>query len=76
MKISVQVKPGTHAREEVIASDEGYTVYTKARAVDGKANEAVVKLLAKHFKVPRSRVKLVRGMTSRHKVFEIDILYD
>ena len=44
---------------------------TKARAIDGKANGAVVKLLAESFGVPKTRVRLVRGRTSRRKIFEI-----
>ena len=38
----------------------------------GKANEAVIKLLAKHFNVAKSKVKILRGLTSRNKVVEIE----
>ena len=34
---------------------------------DGAANSAVVKLLAKALRVPRSEVEIVSGHTSRHK---------
>ena len=52
--------------------DGSLTVYTKAPAVEGRANLAAVKLLAKHFGVSSSKVKLVRGATSKYKVFEVD----
>ena len=72
MKISVKIKPNSRYREEVVANDDGsLVVYTKAPAVEGRANLAAVKLLAKHYGVAPSRVKLVRGATSRNKVFEI-----
>lgn len=73
MKISTRLKPNSRHREEVVANDDGsLTVYTKAPAVEGRANLAAVKLLAKHFGVSSSKVKLVRGATSKYKVFEID----
>ena len=73
MKISVLLKPTSRHREEVVANDDGsLTVYTKAPAIEGRANLAAVKLLAKHFGVALSKVKLLRGAASRYKVFEID----
>jgi UPF0235 protein mflv_3569 len=73
MKISVLLKPNSRHREEVVANDDGsLTVYTKAPAIEGRANLAAVKLLAKHFGVALSKVKLLRGAASRYKVFEID----
>ena len=73
MKISIHLKPNSCHREEVVANDDGsLTVYTKAPAIEGWANLAAVKLLAKHFGVAPSKVKLVRGAASKYKVFEID----
>ncbi len=72
MKISVHLKPNSRHREEVVANDDGsLTVYTKAPAIEGRANLAAVKLVAKYYGVTSSRVKLVRGVTSRNKMFEI-----
>lgn len=73
MKISTRLKPNSRHREEVVANDDGsLTVYTKTPAIEGRANAAAVKLLAKHFGVAPSKVKLVRGAASRYKVFEVD----
>lgn len=73
MKISVHLKPNSRHREEVVTSDDGsLMVYTKAPAIEGRANVAAAKLLAKHFGVAPSKVKLVRGAASKYKVFEID----
>lgn len=38
---------------------------------DGKANAAVERLLARNVGVPKSRVAIVRGHTSRHKMVEV-----
>ena len=73
MKISVHLKPNSRHREEVAVNDDGsLTVYTKAPAIEGRANLAAVKLLAKHFGVASSKVKLLRGAASKYKVFEVD----
>ncbi|XMT16989.1 DUF167 domain-containing protein [Candidatus Saccharibacteria bacterium oral taxon 488] len=73
MKISVHLKPNSRHREEVVMNDDGsLMIYTKAPAIEGRANVAAVKLLAKHFGVAPSTVKLVRGAASKHKVFEVN----
>lgn len=73
MKISTRLKPNSRHREEVVANDDGsLTVYTKAPAIEGRANAAAAKLLAKYFGVASSNVKLVRGASSKYKVFEVD----
>ena len=73
MKLSAHLKPNSRHREEVVANDDGLlTIYTKAPAIEGRANLAAVKLLAKHFGVAPSKVKLVRGAASKYKLFDID----
>ena len=75
MKISVHLKPNSRHHEEVVVNDDGVlTIYTKAPAIEGRANLAAVKLLAKYFSVAPSKVKLVRGAASKYKVFEVDVL--
>ena len=73
MKIPATIKPNSRHREEVVVGSDGtYVIYTKAPAIEGRANAAAIELLAKYFGVAQSGVKLVRGATSKHKVFDID----
>ncbi|QTC90488.1 DUF167 domain-containing protein [Brevundimonas goettingensis] len=51
-------------------------VRVRARPVEGEANEALVKLLAKALGVPRSSVDLMRGAQSRLKMIAVDNLDD
>ena len=70
--VSVRVKPGSSKGPLVETADDGsLTIYVRERAVDGKATEAAARLLAEHLSVPRSRVDLVSGDTSRLKRFRI-----
>ena len=70
--VVVRVKPGSKKGPLVeISADGELTIYVREPAVDGKANEAVVRLLAEHLDVPRSRVELASGAASRIKRFRI-----
>ena len=70
--VVVRVKPGSRKGPLVeVESDGALTVYVREPAVEGKATEAVVKLLAKHLGVARSRLELVSGATSRVERFRI-----
>ena len=78
MKIFVKTKPG--AKENRVTppplklipdAEEWYTVSVKERPVEGRANEAITKLLAEYFQVPRSQVRLISGATSKRKVFSV-----
>lgn len=69
--VTVRVKPGSRKGPLVESDDESLTVYVREPAVDGKANTAVLLLLAKHFGVPKSRVTLISGPTARIKRFRI-----
>jgi uncharacterized protein (TIGR00251 family) len=73
MVISVRVKPGSRKGPLVeVGDDDTLTVYVREPAIDGKANAAVIQVLAAHFGVPRSRVGLMSGASARIKRFRID----
>ena len=72
MKIPAHLKPNSRHREEVVVGSDGtYIIYTKAPAIEGRANVAAIKLLAQYFGVSKSQARLLRGVTSKHKVFDI-----
>ena len=74
MKIPATIKPNSRHREEVVVGSDGtYIIYTKAPAIEGRANAAAIKLLAQYFGVLQSGVRLVRGARAKHKMFLIDI---
>jgi uncharacterized protein len=70
--VVVRVKPGSKKGPLVETGAEGeLTIYVREQAVEGKANDAVVRLLAEHLGVPKSRLELISGATSRIKRFRI-----
>ncbi len=70
MKIKVRVNPHS-SRDEVVKTNDGYVVRVKAQPKEGKANEAVIKLLAEYFCVTRSSVRITSGLSGRNKIVEI-----
>ena len=70
MRVSIKVMPKS-SREEVVEGDDGIKVYVKAAPDKGKANKAVIELVAEHYGVKRSAVTIVSGETGRHKIVEI-----
>ena len=71
MRLRIRVKPGAHADSVSKEPDGSLRVSVRARAQEGKANEAVVKAVAKFLRVPKSRVSIVSGLSSRTKVLEV-----
>jgi len=71
MKYSVLVKPGSKI-DSVEKLDTTFIIRTKARAVDGKANEAVTKLFAAYLGVPKTHVRLTHGIAGKNKILEVD----
>lgn len=71
--LNIRVQPGASRNEIVEMSEDGILrIRVTAPPVDGKANAAVIKLLAKHLRVPSRALSIVRGMSSRSKVVEVD----
>lgn len=68
--LAVRVTPRA-ARNRLLVEGGVVRAYVTSVPEDGKANAAVVKLLAKALGLPKSAVALVRGHTSRDKVFRI-----
>ena len=71
MKIQVKVKPNSRT-EEVIQENDSFLIKVKEPPKEGKANQAIIKLLARHFGVSQSQVRIVSGLKSKVKVIEIE----
>jgi uncharacterized protein (TIGR00251 family) len=70
MKIQVKVKPNSRT-EEVSRESNSLIVKVKEPPKEGKANQAVLRLLAEHFGVPQSQVRILSGSKSKNKVVEV-----
>lgn len=75
MLINVKVKPASKiVCVEEIVDLLGETIFNiKLRSIpeNGKANQELIEILAKHFKTNKSSVKIIKGQTSSFKIVEI-----
>lgn len=75
-RLTLRVQP--RSRKDEIAGERAGTLLVRVTAppVDGKANEAVRRLIAKRLRVPARRVSIVRGESSRDKLLEVEGIDD
>jgi uncharacterized protein (TIGR00251 family) len=70
MKIQVKVKPNSRT-EELSREGDSFIAKVKEPPREGKANQSVIKLLAEHFGVPQSQVRILSGFRNRNKIIEV-----
>ena len=70
-RVRLRVSPGASRAAIVGRHGEGWKLRVTAAPERGKANDAVLALLAETLAVPRSSVKLVSGGGSRDKIVEL-----
>ena len=76
-RVTVKVHPRAKRTAITGRLGEAYKLDLAAPPVDSKANEECIEFFAKLAGVPRSRVRIVTGQTSRVKVVEIgDVAQD
>ena len=66
----IAVKPGS-SQEKIIENAPGeLIVYLRAKPHDGEANTALIKLISKHFDIPKTSINIIRGAKSHKKTIE------
>jgi uncharacterized protein len=69
--ITVRAKPRSKTRSIIEVGPWVYEIRTKKPPDKGKANEDIVDILAEHLGVPKTSITLLRGATSKTKMFKI-----
>ena len=73
MRIAVKVIPGA-SKDQIIQIDESnFKIKTTKPPEDGKANESVIAILAKHFDVKKNQIEIISGATSQKKIIQINL---
>ena len=72
--IDVKVIPRS-SKDEIVGKKDGvYRIKLTAPAIEGKANKALLKLLAKKLGLPKREIRIISGERSRMKSIRIDRL--
>jgi uncharacterized protein (TIGR00251 family) len=69
--LSVRLHPGARKNSVTGVHADALKIALTAPPVDGKANDALIAFLAEALHLPRARVSLVAGVTSRAKIVRI-----
>jgi uncharacterized protein len=67
IRLRLRVSPGASRSEVVGRYGDAWKVRVAAAPEGGRANDAVLTLVAAQLRIPRSRIELVAGNTSRDK---------
>ncbi|MES2016585.1 MAG: DUF167 domain-containing protein [Pseudomonadota bacterium] len=71
VRLAVQITPNAKKTEVIGVLDDALKLKLQAQPIEGKANEALVKFLAKALGVSRSAVTITHGLTSKKKLIEV-----
>jgi uncharacterized protein (TIGR00251 family) len=71
MRFNLKVIPNASCTEIIIEKNGNLKVKVQVPPEDGKANKAVIQLLAHHLKIPKNRIKIIAGEKSRQKIIEV-----
>ena len=69
-KYIITVKPGSTQEKIVEPAPGELIIYLRAKPHDGEANATLIKLLSKHFNIPKTSINITRGAKSRTKIIE------
>lgn len=71
-RLSVRLKPRGH-KDELLGLEDGVLqARVTAPPVDGRANQALCRLIAGRLGIPKSRVSVIGGAKSRNKVVRVE----
>ena len=71
MRIKVRVVPNSKKESVQELDSATYRIKVREKAIEGRANEAVLRLIAKHAGVSMADVRIIHGLRSREKIIGI-----
>jgi uncharacterized protein len=74
MKIQVKVKPNSGQQKIKELEDGSLIIFLKSSPINGKANQELIKILAKKYSVTQAQVTIKTGLGSKNKLIEINQL--
>lgn len=73
MLIHVYATPNAREARVRQTAEASFEVRVDEKATGGRANKRLVEILSEHFEVPRSRIRIVKGVKSREKTVEVNL---
>jgi hypothetical protein len=73
MQIRAKIIPKSSLNIVMSEMDGSLRVKLTAPPEKGKANEQLVEILAKHYNIKKSKIRILKGHTSHEKILEIEL---
>ncbi len=70
-KIKCRVKAGARENKIEKIGEKDFRISVKEPAKEGRANKAIIELLAKYFDIPQSQIRIITGLKRKNKVIKI-----
>ena len=72
MKLFIKAIPNA-SKDQIIKIDESnFKIKTTKPPEDGKANKAVIEILANYLNVKKNQIKIISGINSQKKIIQIN----
>jgi len=72
MKLHIKIKPNARVKKVEDQGNGNLTVWVRAAAREGKANEALIEALSGYLDIPKSLIRITAGHSSRIKTVVVD----
>lgn len=72
MILKIKLIPNSSVNKVVAKDGDNWRIKIMTPPIEGKANQALIKLLAEEFGVAKNKIKIVSGEKSREKVLEVN----
>ena len=73
LTLQIRILPNS-SKNEIITGDGFLKIKITAQPIENKANKALIEFLSKQLKVPKTKIQIVKGETSKDKTlfFKVD----
>jgi uncharacterized protein (TIGR00251 family) len=71
VRISIRVSPNSKEARIFSIGEVEYEIKFDEKPEGGRANKKLIEILSEHFKVPKSKIYIVKGTRSKDKIVEI-----
>jgi uncharacterized protein YggU (UPF0235/DUF167 family) len=72
VKVTPKAKENSIKEENDLFGNTIYKIKTTAKPKDNEANQAVIEIIAKHFKIAKRDVNIIKGLSNRLKMVEVN----
>ena len=71
LTVHIEISPNA-SKNEIVPFNDSVKIKITAQPIENKANKALIEFLSKYFSVPKSKIKITKGLTSKNKTIEFD----